>query len=66
MNKLQLITKTWINLTNVALSGKKLNTINMYCIALFIQSSKFGKSMLLEDSALAKFGVNSDRNEALG
>lgn len=45
---------------------KKLNRINMYCMALFIQSSKFGKSMLLEDSALAKFGLNSDRNGALG
>lgn len=31
-------------------------------MAPFIQSSKFGKSMLLEDNILANFGVNSDRN----
>lgn len=40
----------------------KQNMVNMYCMAPFIQSSKFGKSVLLEDSVLANFGVNSDRN----
>lgn len=46
---------------------KKLNTINMYCMTPFIQRSKFGnKSMLLEDSVLVNFGVNSDSNGAPG
>lgn len=69
MNKLQLITKAWINLTNVTVSEnttKSLNTIYMYCMAFFIQNSKFGKSRLLDDGALAKFGVDSVQNGVLG
>ena len=66
MNILQLVTKTWKNLTNVELSEKKPNTHKYVPYGSNYIKLKIWQIILLEDSTLATFGVNSDQAGVAG